>query len=205
MTSTRIRSVALLACVAVAGVALAGCGVFGGTPDTVAVSDPGNMFHFKIPEKWQSNTEQGFLSVYAGKQLPAPDQPAEELSILVFTSSESTKTSESDMLAYLIDTRAEQRKWTNVKKGTVETVEVGGKKGYSVDVSATGADGATFESRYYFVRTDTGEVFVVAIAPDGEKIADYGDELTDITTEWYWHTGGSTVESLEKPGAEEAP
>lgn len=203
MRSTPVRLAALVGALFAAAMILSGCGLLGA--EKVSVSDPDNLFHFKIPASWQTSTEQGFLSVYAAEKLPAPDQQATALSVLVFTSSEPTATSEPDMLDYLIDTRAEQRGWKDVKKSTVVPAEVGGVKGYSMDVSATGADGATFDSRYYFVRTSGGEAFIVAVAPKGKAITDYDDELTGITTEWFWHTAGVGKESLEDTQTETKP
>lgn len=169
---------------------------FGGK--LTSVSDPKNVFHFKIPDKWQAATDAGFISVYAGRKLPAEGEKPKELSVLVFSAAEASDTPVAEMVDYLVDARAEARGWKSVKPGKGKKVSVGGREGYALDVIATGADGAEFESRYIFVRTGGKEVFYVAIAPAGDPIADYDEQIADMTKEWFWHIGESDVVS---PGA----
>lgn len=187
-----LASVLMLAVV----LGLTGCGAVGGATELRSVSDPDNLFHFKIPVDWQSSADQGFLSVYADNALPEKGDPAKALSVLVFTSAESSSAPAAEMLTYLVDSRARQREWKSVEKREQKDVKVGGVKGVSMDVSATGTDGREFDSRYIFVRNEGVEAFLVAVAPEGAEIADYDDELASIASQWFWHDTAN-IESTE--------
>lgn len=154
---------------------------------TEVVSDPTNLFHFKIPSRWQWKADGGFISVYADKQLPQTGEAPDALSLLVFTSAEASSAPLSEMVDYLVDARAKSRGWKDVKRAASRQTKLGGRAAYQLDVTATDADGATFESRYVFSRTGGKEVFLVAVAPDGASIADHDDEIGDVTAQWYWH------------------
>jgi hypothetical protein len=96
------------------------------------------------------------------------------------------------MLDYLVDSRADSRGWTGVKKDKVELGTVGKRPASVMHVTAKNADGAPFDSRYYFVRTSSGETFIAAIAPNGKNVSDFAEDLQQITTRWYWHSSEST-------------
>lgn len=184
----RHRSSLALAILMMAVAALsAGCSILGASAQTRSVSDAQNMFHFKVPAQWQTSVEGNMLTVYGGKKLPAPGETASELSVLVLTSQEASTAPTSKVVDYLLTSRAAARGWKNVERSKPQTVTVGGRDAYSVDVTATKQDGKTFETRYLFVRTGGKETFLVAVAPDGKHIADYTDRLEQITSQWYWH------------------
>lgn len=192
---SRTHRVALAVIAVMTILSVAGCSSlpFGGK--TTSVSDPKNVFHFKVPEKWQASTDSGFISVYAGRKLPSEGEKPKALSVLVFSTTEATSTPVAKMVDYLVEARAEARGWKSVKPGKGKKVTVGGREGYSLDVVATGSDGSDFESRYIFVRTGGKEVFYVAIAPAGDPITDYDEQIADMTKEWFWHVGETDVES----------
>lgn len=169
-------------------VALSGCSLLGGASRTQSVTDKANTFHFKIPAKWQTMPAEGFISVYADDKLPGKDEPAKALSILVFASQEASTAAETDVLDYLLEARAEQRGWTDVKRGKTVKTTLGKRPAWTTDVSARGADGVEFDSRYIFARTEGREVFVVAVAPQGKDISAYDDEIDSIQKNWFWHS-----------------
>lgn len=201
---TYVRLALVLAATALALPSLAGCGLIGGASKTASASDPTNLFHVKIPQDWQVSTDQGFLSIYAASELPAPNEKPKELSVLVFTSQEPSAASVPEMLDYLIDARAQQRGWKNVNRSAPAPVEVGGRSGQAVDVTATGSDGQTFDSRYLFVRTGDSEAFIAFIAPDGKPIMDYDGDIERMTTQWFWHNAEAPV-STESSVSTAAP
>ncbi len=184
--TTRLLLPVLLVAVAMAGVvALSGCALLDGS--TVSVSDANNLFHFKVPEKWLVTNEGDVLSVYADKRLPVEGEDPSALSLIVLSSTEASSAPVADVLTYLIDARAEQRGWTDVQKGEIGPVTVGGREGVSVQVSATSSEAKAFDSRYYFVRSGGNEVFVAAVAPPGKSIDAYDKDLKRITEQWFWH------------------
>lgn len=194
-TRSRVWVKALWIVVALAAlVAMSGCDLLGGSK-TTSVSDANNLFHFKVPEKWLVSTEGGIVSVYADDRLPEAEEEPTALSILVLSSTEASTAPVADVLTYLIDGRAEQRGWTDVQRGPIEPITVGGRSGSTIDVTATGADGKPFDSRYYFIRSADNEAFVAAIAPVGKEISAFDDELASITEQWFWHFAEEAAES----------
>lgn len=170
-----------------ASVGLAGCSMLPWGQKTRSVSEPGNLFHVDVPVRWQTGTDQGFLTVYADEKLPAAGESPEALSVLFFTSSEASSAKEADVLKFLVDARAKQRGWTNVKTQPMRAAKVGKRAGQLIDVSATGSDNKPFDSRYYFVRTGGKEVLIAAIAPPAKTITDFESDLGWVTDNFFWH------------------
>lgn len=175
-----------------ASLALPGCGK-DPSAETRSVSDPNDVMHFKVPKSWQVNTDEGFVFVYAGEQLPAEDERATALSMIVMSSRTASDSPEAEMIDYLIDARAAARRWSDVKAGKPTTIELGGRPAVRVDVSAKDASGKRFESRYVFARSGGSEVFVAAIGAPGETLDEYEDDLKRIYRQWYWHVGAEAT------------
>lgn len=191
----RVARITIIVALAVSAVALAGCSLLPQTGKTRTVSDPQNIFHVKIPAKWQASTDPGYLSIYADKELPAEGVEPDALSVLVFTSSEPSTAPVADVVDYLIKARAQSRGWKKTTPGKPTRIELGGRDAHAVDVKATDSAGKEFESRYVFARTGGVEVFMVAVAPRGKAIGDYDDELKRLAAEWYWQNSETAVGS----------
>lgn len=163
---------------------LGGCGRSGRTQ---SVADADGLFHFNVPAAWQYQPNERFISVYAGNKLPTTEDAAKDLSVLVFTSSEASKSAEADVLRYLIKARAASRGWQALKMTSARQIALDGRPAIYIDSAAKNADGQPFEGRFYFTRTQNREVLVAAIAPFGKKIDSFEDDLTQVTENWYWH------------------
>lgn len=161
--------------------------------DSRSVSDPNDVMHFKVPKSWQVNTDEGFVFVYAGKQLPAENERATALSMIVMSSRTASDSPEAEMIDYLVDSRAAARRWTDVKAGNATAIELGGRPAVRVDVSAKDASGKRFESRYVFARSGGSEVFVAAIGAPGKTLDEYEDDLERIYRQWYWHVSADAT------------
>lgn len=191
----RLARVSIIVALMASALALAGCSLLPQTGKTRSVSDPANIFHVKVPEKWQTSTDAGYLSIYADKELPTEGAEPDALSVLVFTSSEPSTAPVAKVVDYLIKARGESRGWKKTTTGESGKVKLGGREAYSVDVNAQDSEGKEFESRYLFARTGGVEVFVVAVAPRGTAINAYDDELEDLASQWYWHSPDKAAEA----------
>lgn len=185
-SSARARTlrIALLVLALVALLGVAAC------KDTDAnlrdVADKSGLFHFKVPSDWQYLVGDGMISVYADEELPAEDEIADSLSIVVYVSRTATETPVADTLLAYVDFWGEGRGWGSASVTDPEQTVVGGRDGMRVDIEGTDGSGRAFRATYVWVRTAGQEVLITAFAPP-ENWDDHTAALDDVLSEWYWH------------------
>jgi hypothetical protein len=178
---------ALLAAV-IATAAFTGCSASVGGESQKTVADPNGLFHFKVPAEWQSNTEQGLITVYAAEELPDSGE-LDALSLVVLSGSvEDTTTPVEAKVVEIVGLRAASRGWSEYSTGEPEDVMVGNRPGIRVEVRGSDAEGVEFEGAYHLVRTAGSEVLVVAVSPGGQWDSDR-ERIDDVFEQWYWLRG----------------
>lgn len=181
--SSAIRRLAL-ALLIVVGLTPAGCG-FGKKPD-VTVTDPGGRFHVKIPAEWQARMDPGLIGLYAAKKLPSTDS-LDSMSMVIFNAEATPeKTDLAKRLKKIVEKRAADRKWTDVKYGKVEKTMIGKRPGHKILVSGKDGKKRQFAGDYYLIRTANTEVFIVCAAP-ADKWEANAPGAARVLENWYWH------------------
>ena len=170
---------------ALATVAITGCSASGGGTSQKTVADPNGLFHFKIPAEWQSNTEQGLITVYGAEELPESGEIAALSLIVLSGATEDTGTPIDTKIVEIVDLRAESRGWTDYSVGDPGEVMVGNRTGTRVEVQGSDAEGVAFEGAYHLVRTAGSDVLIVAVSPEGQWASD-GEQLDEVFEQWYW-------------------
>jgi hypothetical protein len=179
------RPLTALLAAALAIVAITGCSNSGSSTSQKTVSDPNGLFHFKIPADWQSNTEQGLITVYGAEDLPESGE-IDALSLIVLSgSTEDTGTPVGAKIVEIVDQRAASRGWTDYSVSDPGEVMVGDRPGARVEVAGVDAEGVAFEGAYHIVRTAGSDVLIVAVSPDGGWSRDR-EQLDDVFEQWYW-------------------
>ncbi|MDO8880997.1 MAG: hypothetical protein Q7W44_09425 [Coriobacteriia bacterium] len=188
---------ALAAALIVALAALPACN--GAAADKRDVTDSSSLFHFKIPATWQYMIEPSVVSVYAADTLPETGQPAEALAIVTHVSSATTDTPVAEALVAYAGYLSQTRGWTDVEIGEPADVLVGGRTASAIDIAGADGNGRAFRARYVWVRTNSREVLVTAIAPPGAW-GEYSDDLDTLLDEWYWHRAeGTSADTTATP------
>lgn len=164
---------------------LAGCGLLGGSK-TQTITDPGNSYHFTVPESWVATVSPGIITLYGGKDMPEPDAAIDKEPWYFVLSSSSLETDLPDALPVLAKARAESRKWKNLKMGKPVKTTLGKALAYEMDVAATDDLGRAFEGKLLLARRGGTDVLLFGFTKPGEF---EGARYEEIKEDFFWLVG----------------
>lgn len=197
---SRITRILALATLLMTLVITGGCSLFGGADTELKdVSDYSGVFHFQVPADWQVSAESGAIAVYASQALPTAETAIESLSILVFTSYETTVSPAAEQLKQFAEDRSTQRGWVDPVIGDVSETEIGGRPAYQIEIEASNPDGPRFAGRFLLVKTSGRDVLVIAVAP-ADQIDGYDGDIDSVMENWFWHVPADSRESIDSTG-----
>ncbi|MHB1340765.1 MAG: hypothetical protein ACYC77_01970 [Coriobacteriia bacterium] len=170
----------------------AGC-ASGGASELKDVTDPGSLFHFKVPTKWQHTATSDVLVVYAADKLPDAGEPVDTLTVFVFPSGEASATPVAEELRAIIESRAVSRAWQDYSVGESADITVGNRPAVSIRTSGTDGQGVQFEAEFILVRAAGKAVGIMSVAPAG-TLEEYRADLDLLLGErWFWHVAADAT------------
>jgi hypothetical protein len=159
------------------------------------VADDVSWYHVRVPQQWQASVRPNTLLLHASKELPSSEDEAfERLSVIVLRSDAESQTPVAQEISALVEARASSRGWKDTQITKPQKIEVGGREGYAVDVSAADEKGREFKGKIALVRTNGREALIVGLAPAASWTRD-SVAFSDLLDEWYWHAAeGKTLQ-----------
>ncbi len=162
----------------------------GRADDLQTVNSSDSLFHVKVPPTWQHRIDDNFMGLYASKELPTSED-LKSLSIVILSGKSVSDTPTAELLAEFARDRSVSRGWKGAKLSKPVKTTIGGRPANKVRVSGNDVNGE-FAGAYYLIRTSGADVLVMAVAP-ADQWVDAEAEVTQLTTDWFWH---------EPPGTE---